>query len=396
MKKLLQFTWIPIVISLLVNNSLLAGGWSSGGGELLKNSRNPWFLNNVKDVYYCIKIDEEKFGVSRQTVKETLLKAIEFWKSEFQFSIPIGKSKLGEIQLASQTFKEVTCSNDIDIAFQFGTLTQYQKKYLQDPTKYGAITVRTSYSNKSLKGKGFVYVSPEKGPLAFNPEGLIKKAWSLNNNILLYQTLVHELGHIFGIPHMGSLGDLMSETFVESLLINQDYKIKKDSNKDYEIRFFSLAQKSVTICPEKPLIEYWRQAFDLLTEDKCLQFMFQHDPKNQLFGTSEIHVMAGADSDTTTNPMHEVASTKLVMYRFNPTFMSLIWLTEEQTLFDQESLLKVGTPSVLGVSLTEVAKSGIYKGNDSKKRTLNIRFEQGRRGFRLDCVLNSGTVIPIL
>lgn len=165
------------IISFSLCQDILAGGWSSGGGgELLKDARNPWFLSNIKEVTYCLKIDEAKFGVPLSVAKENLIKAINFWKTEFQVVNPSEgeTSKINPVRLATQIFKEVNCNQNVDITFQFGILSKEQKKFLQDPTKFGAITIRTNYNKQILKGTGFVYISPESGPLAFQSEGLTK------------------------------------------------------------------------------------------------------------------------------------------------------------------------------------------------------------------------------
>jgi hypothetical protein len=367
-----------------------AGGWSSGGGELLKDARNPWFLNNTSDVYYCVSVDEANFGASRSVIEKKLDQAITFWKSEFDSALLAHLPKFGELKIASQVFHEVDCSEQVDIKFQFGTLSEAQKKYLKKPSEYAAVSVRTSYREKDLRGKGFVYLSPMKGPLAYNPEGVVRNAWTNDQSNLLYLTLLHELGHVFGLPHIGSLGDLMSEGFVESIL----WPTNTSSSHTSEPHFFSLPTSSLVICPQEPLAKIWSDFFELLSSEKCLQFVFRHDQKSQLFGPTTLKVLA---SSTSTSPQRLVTELQISISRFFPVAMNLIWLPAGQELFSKNEFVTIGAPGIVGPSLMSVSKQGSYILNDGKtKHHLSVRFEQGKSTFFVDGVGSEGAFITIL
>jgi len=55
-------------------------GWSSGGGELIKYQRNPWWktfsLGELVD--YCMEMDATNFGVSRSIARDRIQKASAF------------------------------------------------------------------------------------------------------------------------------------------------------------------------------------------------------------------------------------------------------------------------------------------------------------------------------
>ncbi len=127
--------------------------------------------------------------------------------------------------MGTQSFIEVACgTNDIDLQFQFGyeTLTPEQKTFLKDPSKYVGVAVRTAYDPVQIRGKGFIYVASDTGPNAYRNNGtLVSKAWSQPK--LLQYVILHELGHIFGLPHAG--GGLMSQTFLEQVLNAKLYQI---------------------------------------------------------------------------------------------------------------------------------------------------------------------------
>src|SRR5437868_5326929 len=73
------------ILSLLMFSSLAFAGdaWTSAGGEGVRDARNPWFLNNVREVSYCIEIDAASFGTTSEVAQAKVKKALDFWQSEF-------------------------------------------------------------------------------------------------------------------------------------------------------------------------------------------------------------------------------------------------------------------------------------------------------------------------
>ncbi|MGZ6442048.1 MAG: hypothetical protein ACXWRU_18470 [Pseudobdellovibrionaceae bacterium] len=366
------------------------GGWSSGGGELLKDARNPWFLNNTTDVYYCVSIDEQNFGATRDVALEKINQAIKFWQGEFSGAVLGHSAKIGNLQIASQKFHEIECNDQVDIRFQFGTLNKTQIKYLKTPSEFAAVSVRTSYRKKDMKGKGFVYISPVKGPLAYNPEGVAQNAWTLDEGNLLYLTLLHELGHVFGLPHMGSLGDLMSESYVEFILT----QAKISTLHFTEPHFLSLPTNSSIICAQDSLTKVWSDFFELSSSEKCLQFIFNHNQKNQFWGPTTLKVLA---SNTTTSSQRLVAELPITIQKYFPVYMSLIWLPPGQDLFSKNEFLTMGAPGILGITMMTISKQGYFLTKDSKsKHNLSVRFEQGKGSFTIEGVNSNGEIINII
>lgn len=216
--------------ALLSTSSADPNGWESSGGEIFRFAKNPWFVRNTSVVRYCVAIDSAGFSSDAATVKLSLNNAVAYWQREF-------KNAIGAVQhdpndpldpmtpvtaLATQVFVEETCGAQTDLVLKFGAgvLSQDEKKHLGDFQSYIGISVRTEYDMKLMKAKGFIFIASDKGPNAYhNPGHLLDNAWKYPK--LLEYILLHELGHVFGLPHSGS--GLMSEVFPDQLLHKNMY-----------------------------------------------------------------------------------------------------------------------------------------------------------------------------
>lgn len=368
-----------------------AGGWSSGGGELIKDSDNPWFLNNTTQINYCVLIDEGNFGATPEMITHQLRRALSYWQKQFNHAVLSNLPDFGQLKIASQTFRETNCDDHTTIRFQLGVLDKQQKDYLKDPTQYAAVTVRTNYDEIALKAKGFVYVSPMKGPLSYASDRTVEDAWSLDKGNLLYLTVLHELGHVFGLQHMGTLGDLMSEGFVESILLKQESttKLPRAAYPD----FFSLKSDGRAICPAIIVLPTWQRFFGVESINQCFRFEFQHDTSNMLFGKTKMRVYVSASED---EPMILAREIELAMFKFFPAFTSIIWLPSKQGVFSKKDLEKQVGPGVLGISGLSISKKGMFEiPDEEEKRTISVRFEQGKSTIFVDGVM-AGDLVPLL
>lgn len=228
-----------------------AGGWISSGGELFRDAKNPWFVRNTEAVRYCVRVAEGSFSVSRDSASQLIAGAFRYWQQEFQrldrFKLP----SEGFFTLGTQRFEEVDCSRpNVDIRFLLGydLLTPEEIAFLKEPRKYIGVTVRTDYDEESLKGKGFVFISSDRGPNAYlNSGSQIERAWQ--HPKLLTYVLLHEVGHIFGFPHTGS--GLMSEVFLEQVINKNLY----ESFLKWEVESFLSPNLEAEVCagPMTPL-----------------------------------------------------------------------------------------------------------------------------------------------
>lgn len=195
-----------------------AGGWISSGGESLIYARNPWFVKNTKSVDYCIQMDESSFSISRNDAEKLIAEGFQYWKSEFANNGSPGNGNPGFTQIASQTFHFVAeCQDKTPLIFKLGLkkLNAEEIKYLDNPKKFIGVTIRKEYSLETLTGRGVIYLTADTGADAYTNDGqMLAEAWK--KPILFRYALIHELGHFFGVPHVGS--GIMSEVFMTVLL----------------------------------------------------------------------------------------------------------------------------------------------------------------------------------
>lgn len=220
--------FIKTLISVIVTlpTIALAGEWSSGGGAILRDANNPWFLENTKEVSYCIKSDSKSFSDLPTPLPEIVEKAVRYWKDQMADvsattnGYPISKDPKVDyviIRVATQKFTyNPKCSGNEDIVFQFGVQDSKQKKFFGKSSGIIGAAVRTDYDEVNLKGKGFVYITADKGPNQYKGDHLRPNAWHEGKSGLLFRAVVHELGHVFGLSHGGE--GIMAESYSESLL----------------------------------------------------------------------------------------------------------------------------------------------------------------------------------
>ncbi|MEQ1877967.1 MAG: hypothetical protein ABL958_15095, partial [Bdellovibrionia bacterium] len=130
--------------------------------------------------------------------------------------------------IGHQQFIRTDCSAQTDLRFKFGfgTLPKSESLAIDNPRSHVGLTVRTNYDEVMLRGRGFIYLASDIGPNSYyGGKGYIEKPWQ--HEALMYLTLVHELGHVFGLPHVGASYSLMSAQFVEMILNRQTAEVLK-------------------------------------------------------------------------------------------------------------------------------------------------------------------------
>ncbi|HPI39930.1 MAG TPA: hypothetical protein PLJ21_03950 [Pseudobdellovibrionaceae bacterium] len=343
MKKTLILKFISLFLLISFPQVGFTGGWVGSGGELFRDGHNPWFLRNVSEVKYCILLDEAGVSADRTTIESSLLEALSYWKYEFFNNV---KTQKGQFiaEIGNQEFKKIDDCKDADLNFKFGfnTLTKEEITYLVKPRSYVGITVRTDYSPINLRGKGFIFISSDKGDHSFdNPGHLIERPWQ--HKKLLTYALIHELGHVFGLPHTG--GGIMSEVFMDQLL----HKKMSSYYLDNPIISFMRPPRSMSVCRKNG--EFNHLFFQVSSNTACIQLEESEEAGGWKISSLEA---AGA----TPQWIGQVKALKLGQQIVSSKPAILIHLTTEQTVFSaMERLLN---SFMIGPVITNFNTNGIY------------------------------------
>lgn len=316
-----------LLASFALCTNALAGGWTSGGGELLESGINPWFIQAggvpaKRVVRYCVEVDEANFGVGAHDLEKSIDNVFSSWRDDFASAYIPDNGAGNRVHVATESFFLAPngCAPDIALRFQFGVLSPEQlqefKEHGQDPTKIVAVAVRTSYDEARLDSKGFVYVSPPRGPLAMQARDVVEDPWSKDSGFRLISVLRHELGHLFGLQHSGTHRDVMGAGFPEYAVSVQGGWASTHGT--FKV---PLGADLLKICGAA-LTEFQRHYFGLPADYGCIAPRIWHD---------KFQIVARR---TTTSPplvIGEAPFSADVVRRSEP--LVRLWLPTTQTIF---------------------------------------------------------------
>lgn len=326
-----------ILIAALMFSVNSYSGWSSGGGELIGDTQNPWFVKNTKEIKYCVEIDEANFGQTRAISEQRIENAIQYWKKEFA-----GHSLNLQLKVASQSFVKGSCSTDTGLRFQFGVLTEEQKEKMGDISRIIGVAVRTDYDKENLRGKGFIYIAPSRGPLKIESEEIVAEPWAQYDGELLELILIHEMGHVFGLPHITGSA-LMAADSVESILNNKSWEFGLALYKAINPGFFKFKESSYP----------WEFCWGPVKKPKILEpfFGIQGDYNCLGYGVvdGKFILRAGKDETVKVNTVRVSANVQRLPIVGTAELSSdsrvidgggvTLWLPPEQKVYEENSLM---------------------------------------------------------
>lgn len=360
-----------------------AGGMSTGGGLLYGNGGNPWFLENTSRVSYCVDQDPDHFHQSKDVVSTSIRRGIEAWSAAFKNAYHLEYYKKGElapfdkISLATQEFVEEPCSANTDLRFQLGRLSEAQQKLIPDLDHTIAITVRTAYDLKKLRGKGFIYIAPDSGQARPLAEAMADNPWGACDGCILTRVITHELGHMFGLPHSGSSrNDIMSERHVE-FVVERDFlkEIVAAGNWDQmqawvgrPLDVFGFPETLEHTECSADWIKSSRNFFADPKERSCVMLRFDIAQGT----TGKLSVFASNKAGDIPEPVGGVefdsssSSTEELLH---------LHITREQEVFSKIPDEAYGSTGLVGlVSRRDLELTGIYISQDSKtQRSISVR-----------------------
>lgn len=317
---------------------LSSGGWAGGGGLVRKDASNPWWVKNTTIVRYCVEIDEQNFGITHQRAIQISQKAFQWWKTAFENGADIESTYSAGV--GAQTFSlEPSCSVDTDLRLQFGVLSleqraQWTSNVKEPPHKYRGIALRTDYDLKNMRGKGFIYLSPQSGPDKFQskPDD-VENPWSIAGGDLAAITLVHELGHVFGYDH-GAM-DIMNPSMLD-FLFRKDIASEMDevsSDIMYPTNPFQFTDGSRVTCFAKTGDVEAKIFWDIPEDKPCLKLDIHlkriYGPRTE----QEVFVSIASSKDGPWSSMWESTSFKVETRSEIPNF---VYLPDDQVALEKE------------------------------------------------------------
>jgi hypothetical protein len=277
-------------------------------------------------VKYCVNVDTGSVNATPATASRLVAKAIDYWKTEFGRSVTLSK---GSVAIATQTFTEIDCAlgiADLEFRIGYGTLDADRVKFLVEPEKYIGVAVRTEYDTVNLRGKGFVYIGSDFGPHSYRAADLRKytllpEAWK--HEELLFYAILHEMGHVFGLPHTGA--GLMSEVFLEQLLNEHIYgAFISEPVESFFFPSYHLDSCDLLTGPQKT----WFGA-DLDTQCLRLEIAGAYAP-------IIVYASKGKDTGAVWTRLGQFRKNEVDLFNIRTRPAALVALPSEQTVFTEE------------------------------------------------------------
>ena len=177
---------LSAVASLFICTTAFAdGGMTGGGGGLVLDRNNPWFMQNTKDVKYCVEVSTDQFSATGDLVQKSIDGAIRYWNEEYASAvIPVFDTRIEPVRIAAQEFKKVGCGDSPDLVLQFGVMHPGQEKDIPHSEEFAGATIRTKYDPVNMKGAGYIYISPDRGPWRFKGAPLASLAVTIGSLFL--------------------------------------------------------------------------------------------------------------------------------------------------------------------------------------------------------------------
>lgn len=167
----------------------------SGGGNLRPEAGGAWFLGANKVINYCT-IGANDFGVEPGEVNSAIEEAFTKWHA-----YTVAK----HIDYFATTLqRHDPCNGQEDLTFYLGVETEAiaaEKTHYDKPI---ALNIRNSFDIDAGWSKGLIWLAK---PLSVDPA---QKLPDFANPQRLVGMLLHEIGHVFGNPHVADT--IMSES----------------------------------------------------------------------------------------------------------------------------------------------------------------------------------------
>ncbi len=200
----------PLFASLLAASAFLfgtkglAGGMTSSGGELVVSEDNPWFVGG-RPVSYCI-VRGEAFSLPESVARVQVVAALQDWVFALAQLGPRPTPRPladGELKNLTLQFFEEPCGAQTELTFRLGAADRDVDDALRQHARFTlALALHAGIDEHTGRaGRAQIWLVPDQGPNAYaGPDGGSPRIWS--RPAVVRNVLLHELGHLFGLPHM--------------------------------------------------------------------------------------------------------------------------------------------------------------------------------------------------
>ncbi|HEX4924167.1 MAG TPA: hypothetical protein VFV50_08775, partial [Bdellovibrionales bacterium] len=232
-----------------------------------------------------------------------------------------------QLGVGHQQFVRVPCTGTEELRFKFGagTLEPARRAVIPNLRAHVGIAIRTEYDEVNLRGRGFIYIASDIGNETYDASNSIAQPWK--HEIFLFLTLVHELGHVFGIPHTGPKYSLMSAQFLEMIL----HKTTAEPMKNFKIGesnvvpFFFFPSRYFVQCSQDGWLAEAVQVFQIPADTGCLHFGVDDD-------RGLIHVYGSKKPGAPEKPLGLISK---LDFDAEPSLGVTLFLTPKQKVFAQ-------------------------------------------------------------
>jgi hypothetical protein len=167
-----------------------------------------WFLGEKRTIQACVNLDKN-FGMAKAEVIKDIENAFQMWVDYINFRRIDLISINGMYPYAKKLTLNPNCAGNEDLVFELGTRSKIineARSKLENPT---AFSYRTMFDMKEAWSLGLIWVIENYGIDANKNFPDWAKTYHFKSVIL------HELGHIFGVPHVP--GTIMAQDLSKQL-----------------------------------------------------------------------------------------------------------------------------------------------------------------------------------